>query len=423
MYHEAPMVTISGLIPWYLRKETGWVPIKETSKGVLIGHCPFHQERTPSFYIYPEPDAHVHCYGCTLHADFLRLLAILSLGIEPDALALPGETYTERARILEDFRKAGGSADLVQIERQHRVARPIHPILAIPGPLHRKTLYRFMEWSHEQLLRSPRGMDYSQHRGASISLLKQSLMLGYMPQELPNRAFSQFCDLCAPTEQQLQQERDWYLDHDSELSREDLPFLQSKEALRVRLGIFTTTGRLRLSGRVLFFSQNRFCEPVSYQARLAQTYVPDRARKYLKPPDLRSFPFQMVVPHAARKATVVPESPVGVVVNASMEICERGVAMGGSGIPYAPFWEQLQGPFLVTGDNDPHFKNGKLLYPGKKLTDLYMDFFEQTGKPAYRLLPELLCAKDFDSWAIRRGREVILKEIDQVLDLGNWTAA
>ena len=32
------------------------------------GCCPFHQERTPSFYVYPD-DGHYHCFGCQVHGD------------------------------------------------------------------------------------------------------------------------------------------------------------------------------------------------------------------------------------------------------------------------------------------------------------------------------------------------------------------
>lgn len=37
------------------------------SYGKLVGLCPFHQEKTPSFYIYP--DNKYHCYGCGEHGD------------------------------------------------------------------------------------------------------------------------------------------------------------------------------------------------------------------------------------------------------------------------------------------------------------------------------------------------------------------
>lgn len=35
----------------------------------LVGLCPFHEERTPSFFIFP--DNHFHCYGCQVHGDVI----------------------------------------------------------------------------------------------------------------------------------------------------------------------------------------------------------------------------------------------------------------------------------------------------------------------------------------------------------------
>ncbi|HBN23090.1 MAG TPA: DNA primase, partial [Holosporales bacterium] len=39
----------------------------------LIACCPFHKEKSPSFYIYEE-DGHYHCYGCKAHGDIFSFL-------------------------------------------------------------------------------------------------------------------------------------------------------------------------------------------------------------------------------------------------------------------------------------------------------------------------------------------------------------
>lgn len=36
----------------------------------LVANCPLHEERTPSFYLYPN---HYHCYGCGAHGDVITL--------------------------------------------------------------------------------------------------------------------------------------------------------------------------------------------------------------------------------------------------------------------------------------------------------------------------------------------------------------
>lgn len=50
-------------------------PIEELYGGKLravgsryTGKCPFHEERTPSFYIFTQ-DNHFHCFGCGKHGD------------------------------------------------------------------------------------------------------------------------------------------------------------------------------------------------------------------------------------------------------------------------------------------------------------------------------------------------------------------
>lgn len=43
------------------------------SGGRLIGHCPFHDDDTPSLVVYPETQS-FRCYGCAVHGDILDFL-------------------------------------------------------------------------------------------------------------------------------------------------------------------------------------------------------------------------------------------------------------------------------------------------------------------------------------------------------------
>lgn len=47
------------------------VELKQKS-GKHVGCCPFHNENTPSFYIYP--DGHYHCFGCGKHGNIINWL-------------------------------------------------------------------------------------------------------------------------------------------------------------------------------------------------------------------------------------------------------------------------------------------------------------------------------------------------------------
>lgn len=38
----------------------------------LVGRCPFHHDRTPSFYVYAP--THYHCFGCEAHGDVIAFL-------------------------------------------------------------------------------------------------------------------------------------------------------------------------------------------------------------------------------------------------------------------------------------------------------------------------------------------------------------
>lgn len=37
--------------------------------GGLLGKCPFHEDSTPSFWVFPD---HFHCYGCSAHGDAIE---------------------------------------------------------------------------------------------------------------------------------------------------------------------------------------------------------------------------------------------------------------------------------------------------------------------------------------------------------------
>jgi len=58
------------------------------SGGRYIGLCPFHNEKTPSFFLYPETNT-FHCFGCQEHGDIIKLtMALCGLEFKEAVLTL-----------------------------------------------------------------------------------------------------------------------------------------------------------------------------------------------------------------------------------------------------------------------------------------------------------------------------------------------
>jgi hypothetical protein len=52
--------------------------------------CPFHEEKTPSFYLYPETNTY-HCFGCQAHGDVINLIMHLYGLSFKEAIRMLGE--------------------------------------------------------------------------------------------------------------------------------------------------------------------------------------------------------------------------------------------------------------------------------------------------------------------------------------------
>ncbi len=83
------------------------------------GRCPFHQERTPSFYVWPD-DKSFHCFGCQAHGDAITFMQRLwgksftdtvrelasELGIDIQADADPASRERSQVKEATDFAAA-----------------------------------------------------------------------------------------------------------------------------------------------------------------------------------------------------------------------------------------------------------------------------------------------------------------------------
>lgn len=49
----------------------GLTDLRRVRDGVYLGQCPWHEDGTPSFYVYTADtaDQHFHCFGCQCHGD------------------------------------------------------------------------------------------------------------------------------------------------------------------------------------------------------------------------------------------------------------------------------------------------------------------------------------------------------------------
>jgi DNA primase len=164
------------------------VPLKKSGKA-WRGLCPFHGERTPSFYVYP--DGHWRCFGCNEHGDLITFIE-KTQGLDfIDALSL----LAEKAGIALDQGRYAESSDAERAEGSARKRlRALNEAASI--------------WFHAQLLQAPSAQycrAYLDSRGVSNEsiatwrlgyapdgdlLSKYLLSQGYTPKELVENGFS-----------------------------------------------------------------------------------------------------------------------------------------------------------------------------------------------------------------------------------------
>lgn len=96
------------------------VALKKTGNA-LRGLCPFHGEKTPSFYVYP--DQRYHCFGCSAHGDLFDFAHhIRGWDIRETARQLGGghvPTYTPDR--IEEIRAKRAAAEREDAERRQLV--------------------------------------------------------------------------------------------------------------------------------------------------------------------------------------------------------------------------------------------------------------------------------------------------------------
>jgi DNA primase len=132
------------------------VPLKKSGREYKAC-CPFHDEKTPSFWVSPDKQFY-HCFGCGKHGTVLGFL------MDYDHLAFPEAVEELAARLgLEVPHEGGGEAG------SRRADEPLYELLA-----------RVARWYGEQLAREPRARDYLAGRSLTSATIER-FGIGYAP--------------------------------------------------------------------------------------------------------------------------------------------------------------------------------------------------------------------------------------------------
>ncbi|MCL7745313.1 DNA primase [Guyparkeria hydrothermalis] len=131
------------------------VPLKKKGKE-FAACCPFHQEKTPSFYVTPEKQFY-HCFGCGVHGNVVGFL------MEYDHLDFPTAIEHLAGRLgLEIPREKGDQEKLDRIGRLRQVTAVA------------------TDWFRGNLKRSPEAIDFLKQRGLTGETAAR-FALGFAP--------------------------------------------------------------------------------------------------------------------------------------------------------------------------------------------------------------------------------------------------
>ena len=133
------------------------VPLKKAGREYRAC-CPFHNEKTPSFWVSPDKQFY-HCFGCGVHGTVLKFL------MEHDRMAFPEAVEELAQRLgLEVPREAGAAAGNTK-----RVEEPLYDLMG-----------RVAGFFADTLARDARARAYVERRGLEQPTIEQ-FGIGYAP--------------------------------------------------------------------------------------------------------------------------------------------------------------------------------------------------------------------------------------------------
>lgn len=98
---------------------SSYVSLKRKGK-ILTGLCPFHNEKTPSFTVYPETQSY-YCFGCGNGGDVITFIRNIEISIIWRLLSfLPTDTVfpCRRTDMIRDSAKKGPRCTVPTVRRQ-----------------------------------------------------------------------------------------------------------------------------------------------------------------------------------------------------------------------------------------------------------------------------------------------------------------
>ena len=132
------------------------VPLKKSGREYKAC-CPFHAEKTPSFWVSPDKQFY-HCFGCGKHGTALGFL------MDHDHMAFPEAVEELATRLGIEVPHEGGVERATQ-----RADEPLYELLA-----------RVAGFYTEQLAREPRARAYLAQRGLTAAT-QENFTIGYAP--------------------------------------------------------------------------------------------------------------------------------------------------------------------------------------------------------------------------------------------------
>jgi DNA primase len=141
------------------------VQLKKSGR-YLKGLCPFHRERTPSFYVYPEQGTY-HCFGCGKTGDVFTWVQ-----------------ETEQLDFGEALRRLAARAGVPLPARRPQGSERGGPEPERAPPVGAEALQAAAAWYHEQLLHGAAGgpaRDYLRERGVTLETAAR-FGLGWAPE-------------------------------------------------------------------------------------------------------------------------------------------------------------------------------------------------------------------------------------------------